>query len=213
MSDNSVFLIGCGDHGRVVLETLLLQGVRVTGTVDPQLAEGGEVFGVPVISEEVVLAAQRTSARLVNGVGGRNDNSKRNEIYRRYRSLNFAFSGTVHPSVVIGRECAIHDSVQILAGAVVQQKVTIGENSVINTSSVVEHDSLIGDDCFLGPRVVLSGRVTVSNEVFIGAGAVVLPGVRIGKSARVGAGAVVTRDVDGGLTVVGNPARPMVERS
>jgi acetyltransferase-like isoleucine patch superfamily enzyme len=35
----------------------------------------------------------------------------------------------------------------------------------------------------------------------------VLPGITIGEHAMVGAGAVVTRDVERGTVVVGNPAR------
>lgn len=41
----------------------------------------------------------------------------------------------------------------------------------------------------------------------LGGGAVILPGVTIGEKAMVGAGAVVTRSVQSGTIVVGNPAR------
>jgi maltose O-acetyltransferase len=49
--------------------------------------------------------------------------------------------------------------------------------------------------------------VTIGANVWIGAAAIILPGVTVGDDAIVGAGAVVTRDVPGGATVVGNPAK------
>lgn len=47
----------------------------------------------------------------------------------------------------------------------------------------------------------------VERGASIGSGATILGGVRIGREATIGAGAVVTRDVEPGETVVGNPAR------
>lgn len=55
-----------------------------------------------------------------------------------------------------------------------------------------------------------SGKpVRIGRNVWIGGGAIVLPGVTIGDDAIIGAGAVVTRDVEAGATVAGNPARPV----
>jgi maltose O-acetyltransferase len=52
--------------------------------------------------------------------------------------------------------------------------------------------------------------ITIGRNVWIGGGALILPGVTIEDDAIIGAGAVVTRDVAAGITVAGNPARPLV---
>jgi acetyltransferase-like isoleucine patch superfamily enzyme len=81
----------------------------------------------------------------------------------------------------------------------------------------------MGDDVFCGPRVVFTddphppcpryeecvGGAVIGDGASLGAAAVVLPGVAIGARALVGAGAVVVHDVEPGMTVVGNPARPI----
>ncbi len=49
--------------------------------------------------------------------------------------------------------------------------------------------------------------VVIGRNVWIGGGAIVLPGVTIGEGAIIGAGSVVTRDVESGARVAGNPER------
>ncbi len=51
--------------------------------------------------------------------------------------------------------------------------------------------------------------VSIGRNVWIGGGAIILPGITVGDDAIIGAGSVVTRDVAGGATVAGNPARPV----
>lgn len=51
--------------------------------------------------------------------------------------------------------------------------------------------------------------VHIGKRVWIGGGAIILAGVTIGEGAVVGAGSVVTKDVEAGQIVVGNPARPI----
>ena len=51
--------------------------------------------------------------------------------------------------------------------------------------------------------------VVIEDKVWIGCRAIILSGVRIGRGAVIGAGAVVTENVEAGMLVAGNPAKPI----
>lgn len=112
-----------------------------------------------------------------------------------------------NPSKVrFGRGCSINAGVHLVG----RKGIIIGDNVVLSAKCMLL-DAGLGqqapDDN--GPRDYIEGLVTVGNNVWIGAGAIVLPGRTIGDGAIVGAGSVVTRDVAPGMTVAGNPARPI----
>lgn len=51
-----------------------------------------------------------------------------------------------------------------------------------------------------------SEAVVLKSGCWVGAGAIILPGITIGENAVIGAGSVVTKNVDPGSVVAGNPA-------
>jgi acetyltransferase-like isoleucine patch superfamily enzyme len=58
-----------------------------------------------------------------------------------------------------------------------------------------------------------SKPVIIEDGAWIGIGAIILKGARIGYGARVESGSVVTGSVPAGVTVAGNPARPVIAES
>ena len=101
----------------------------------------------------------------------------------------------------------------ISAGVIVQIDAVVGRYCSLNTACTVDHDNVLEDGVNIAPGAHLAGHVTVCEGAFIGIGATIKGGVRTGRGATVGAGAVVLRDVADGVTVVGNPARPMSARA
>ena len=201
------FLIACGGHGRVVLDALLATGKKVDGIIDAQLELGSLIFGVPVVgTDDFIKTLDPKKSELVNGLGSTKNTQARQEIYNRLTKIGFKFVGVQHSSATIGAECEIAVSTQIMAGAVLQNRISTGENCVINTRASVDHDVAIADHVVISPGAIISGGVKIGYGSLIGAGAVIIQGVEIGNNCVVGAGAVVLHSVNDSVTVVGNPA-------
>lgn len=202
-----VFLLGGGGHGRVVLDALLSSGLIVAGVLDPNLKVGDQVFGVPVMGgDEYLDQVAPKDVLLVNGLGANPCVRSRKRLFEDMKARGFSFDAVRHPAAGVGLECDLGESSQIMAGAVLQNRVRVGNNAVINTRASIDHDCAIGAHAFVSPSAVLCGVVTVADSAFIGAGAVVLPEIQIGANAIVGAGAVVTKAVPAVWIVAGNPA-------
>lgn len=115
----------------------------------------------------------------------------------------------VHPSGVVGVDVRLSPGVIVLGLVQLSAGVRVGALSLVSYGCLVGHDCTVGANTSLMPGAVISGDVRLGDDVLVGTNATILQGLRIGDGAVVGAGAVVTHDVAPGMTVVGNPARPV----
>lgn len=109
-------------------------------------------------------------------------------------------------AVVVDREVVIGDETAIMFASVLAAKTRVGRGAFIAPGLSSTNDNALGACGWVDEKMA---GATIEDGAKIGGNATLLPGVRIGKDAIVGAGAVVTRDVEDGVTVVGNPARPI----
>lgn len=121
----------------------------------------------------------------------------------------------IEPGAVIREKVEIGEGAVIMMGAVINIGAVIGEGTMIDMGAVLGGRAIVGNRCHIGAGTVLAGvvepafatPVVIEDDVMIGANAVVIEGVRVGRGAVVGAGAIVIKDVPAGAVVVGNPAR------
>lgn len=207
--DKPVLILGAGGHGGVLIEALRRLGVAVVGVLDSDPARQGSSFcDVPVLGDDDAARAFAPDAVLLaNGIGSVSRPVERERIFRAFKDKGYRFVTIRHPDASLAEDAVLGEGCQILAGAVVQNGVRIGANSLANLGALIAHDCRIGDHVHIGPGAALSGNVRVSDGCHLGIGAAVVQGVTIGRGAVVGAGAVVLRDVTEGSTVVGIPAR------
>ncbi len=125
--------------------------------------------------------------------------------------------------------CSIGQNTKIGTFVEIQKNSEIGKNVKISSHTFICEGVVIEDEVFVGhnvsfindkfPRAASSSgelqtdddwqvvRTVVKRGASIGTGSTILCGVTIGERAIVGAGSVVTRDVEPGAIVAGNPAR------
>lgn len=154
------------------------------------------------------------------------------ELPTRIGSDGVIRSGTViYAGTTIGNEFSAGHGAMIREGNIIGDRCSVGTNAVLEPGNTVGNGTRIHSQCFLehvklGERVFLGPGVvftddphpvcpryldcvlgaTVEDDVSIGGNATILPGVNIGAGSLIGAGAVVTRDVESGVVVGGNPA-------
>ena len=121
----------------------------------------------------------------------------------------------IEPGAIIREKVEIGEGAVIMMGAILNIGASVGAGTMIDMGAVLGGRAMVGARCHIGAGAVLAGviepasatPVVVEDEVLIGANAVVIEGCRIGRGAVVAAGAVVISDVPPESVVAGCPAR------
>lgn len=121
----------------------------------------------------------------------------------------------IEPGAIIREKVEIGENAVIMMGAVINIGAVIGPGTMIDMGAVLGGRATVGSRCHIGAGAVLAGvvepasatPVIVEDDVLVGANAVIIEGVHVGRGAVVAAGAVVIEDVPANAVVAGCPAR------
>ena len=187
--------------------------VNTTGAVDFCSAK---VFGAggsyTVFGDWAELAPilEKNKSRITDLVV---ENDRRNSGVALLDMKNAA--ARIEPGAIIREKVEIGEGAVIMMGAIVNIGAVIGPGTMIDMGAVLGGRAMVGTHCHIGAGAVLAGvvepasatPVIVEDNVLVGANAVVIEGVHVGKNAVVAAGAVVVEDVPDNAVVAGCPAK------
>lgn len=198
-------------------ETPVKAYVRVREGAELDLSCAEHVFGLG--SREKVVFADWAKLGLVLAAAGDAvedlvvENDGRNTGVPMLSKLDV--NARIEPGAIIREKVEIGDNAVIMMGAVINIGAVIGAGSMIDMGAVLGGRAIVGKNCHIGAGTVLAGvvepasavPVIIEDDVVIGANAVVLEGCRVGKGAVVAAGAVVVSNVEPNTVVAGIPAK------
>lgn len=201
-------ILGASGHGKVVADAALLSGWDEVMFYDDAWPELKTNASWPIVGNTLTL--MESSERIDGIIVAVGNNRIRQEKSQALRAAGLPLATVIHPSAIVSQFSSIGEGCFVAASAVIHVDSTIGDYSIINTAAIVEHDCCVGEACHISPGSALAGAVRVGHSSWIGINSCVRQLVNIANNVVVGAGSTVIKNVPSGTTVVGNPAKPLI---
>jgi UDP-3-O-[3-hydroxymyristoyl] glucosamine N-acyltransferase len=79
----------------------------------------------------------------------------------------------IHPTAILGKDVSLGADVAIGPYAVIEDKVSIGDKTIIYAGCFIGHDTKIGSNTLIYSHVSIRERITIGNRVIIHSGTVI----------------------------------------
>lgn len=192
---NKVYLYGASGHAKVVMDIAQKSCYEVPYLIDDN-PDMNELAGLPVVHLAeglspiiVTIGDCQIRRKIVEKLGD-----------REYLTL-------IHPSAIKADSVKFGYGTVVMAGAILNPYVSVGNHCIINTGASIDHDCIIHDFVHIAPHSTLCGEVEIGEGTWVGAGTIIKQGVHVGKDCFIGAGSVVLKNIPDGCLCYGNPSK------
>ena len=209
-------IVGDGETGEIAYEyfTADTDFEVVAFSAEKKFLKNQTLFGLPVVAfEELEKAFNPKDCTVFVAVSFTELNRVRTRLLRIAKEKGFKTCSYISPKTFIGKNVEIGENCFIFEGVTIQRGAKIGNNVTIWSGSFIAHRSVIGDNCFISSQVAVSGFCNVGDNCFLGVNSCMKDKITIAKDTIIGAGAVVIEDTEPGKIYVGNPAKPLPNKT
>jgi sugar O-acyltransferase (sialic acid O-acetyltransferase NeuD family) len=127
------------------------------------------------------------------------------EILNYLIENNYTIFSFVHPTAYVSKNAKIGKGVIIYPLCNIDQGVVIDNGSIVLNSSIIAHDTYVGKCTYIALGVSLSGFINIGDLCFIGTAATLANNITVGKNSTIAMGTCLTKSIDEGSFVIGNP--------
>jgi sugar O-acyltransferase (sialic acid O-acetyltransferase NeuD family) len=206
LSNNMLFIIGCGQHSKVVTDIAIDSKYNFLGYLDDNYnnMKDYEYRKFKCIGTIDDILTHKICCKWICGIG---DTNIRNKIIDKIENKIEPIS-IIHTSAIISPTVTIKSGTIIMPRVVINSDTKISHHCIINTGAIIEHDCTIGKNTHIAPNSTICGGIEIGDNVLFGAGSVSKNSthnkkIKIGNNVTIGCGSVITKCIEDNVIVYG----------
>jgi sugar O-acyltransferase (sialic acid O-acetyltransferase NeuD family) len=194
-NNDSLLIVGCSMHGRVVYEATIKQKkyipvafVDYSNTSNKNTVYKLNIFEIDDIE---TIFENGTKNIFINT----NNIQLTKSIHEKAKKIGYDIVNIIHPSAEVSETATLGESIFIGAQAIIGTNVKIGSFSKILNKASVAHDSIIKENVQISDGATVAGNVVIEDNVMIGINVGIINKCKIGKNSTIISGKIVINDI------------------
>lgn len=208
-------IFGAGGQGKEVKEIAELDN-KINGKwneiifIDDYCPEG-QLMGIRRLHFNTVEKEySKTDVEFVIALG---EPSTKKKIFEMIQKKGFNFGNVICPESQISSYANLGKGLIVKRGVLISPEAMVQDNTTLQAYVAVGHNVKIGKHCQVATHSVIGGGTQLGECVYVGLNCPIREQLIIGDNAVISAGAVVLKNVESGVTVMGNPARVIAKNN